>query len=114
MEQPRQWVKLENDKIVRGPSDYKPDDTYVEYVEVLNLTQPYTRVNVETAMVDGKFVKTVSSIPDYAVQRATEYPPIGDQLDDFWHAMDDNLIPRIEPFYSQVKAVKAKYPKPVQ
>jgi hypothetical protein len=108
------WVKVQDGQIVAGPDSFKPDDTYVEYVEVLNLTPPYTRVTVDIAMVNGKCVKTVTSVPDYSIQRATAYPPIGDQLDDFWHAMDNNLIPRIEPFYSQVKVVKDKYPKPPQ
>lgn len=108
------WVKMQGGEIVSGPSDYKPDDTYVEYIEILNLTPPYLRVDVTVAMVDGKCVKTVTSVTSYVAERLLAYPPIGDQLDDFWHAMDDNLIPRIEPFYSQVKAVKDKYPKPPQ
>jgi hypothetical protein len=29
-----------------------------------------------------------------------------------WHAMDDGLIPKIEPMYSEIKAVKEQYPKP--
>lgn len=44
--------------------------------------------------------------------RRRAYPPLGDQMDMLWHAMDDNVIPRIEPFYSQIKAVKEAYPKP--
>lgn len=43
--------------------------------------------------------------------RVVAYPPIGDQLDMFWHAMNDGVIPKIEPFYSDIKAVKDKYPK---
>ena len=76
-----QWVKVENGQITFGPSTYKPDDTYIEYVEVLNLTKPYERVTVNVAMVDGKCVKTVTSIADYRVQREAEYPPITDYLD---------------------------------
>lgn len=48
----------------------------------------------------------------YIDKRIPEYPPIGDQLDALWHAMDQNTLPRIEPFYSQIKAVKDRYPKP--
>jgi hypothetical protein len=108
MEQPIQWVKLEDGKIVSGPSDYKPDDTYVEYVEVLNLTPPYTRVNVETAMVDGKFVKTVTSIPDYRVQREAEYPLMADYIDGV--VKGDQA--QIDAYIAACQAVKAKYPKP--
>jgi hypothetical protein len=48
---------------------HKFDDTYVEYVEILNLTLPYSIVTVDIAMVDGKCVKTVTSISDYRIQR---------------------------------------------
>lgn len=48
---------------------------------------------------------------DYKKLRAAEYPKIADQIDALWHAMDDGLIPKIEPMYSEIKAVKDKYPK---
>lgn len=44
--------------------------------------------------------------------RRRAYPPLGDQMDMLWHAMDDNVMPRVEPFYSQIKAVKDANPKP--
>lgn len=48
----------------------------------------------------------------YAALRQEAYPAIGVQLDMFWHAMNDGQIPKIEPFYSEIKAIKEKYPKP--
>ena len=48
----------------------------------------------------------------YDQLRRKEYPAVGDQLDMLWHAMDDGLIPKIEPMYSDIKAVKEAYPKP--
>lgn len=48
---------------------------------------------------------------DYRKLRAAEYPKVGDQLDMLWHAMDDGVIPKIEPMYSEIKAVKDKYQK---
>jgi hypothetical protein len=48
----------------------------------------------------------------YRTQRGQEYPQISDQLDMLWHAMDGNAAARLEPFYSAIKAVKDKYPKP--
>ena len=44
-------------------------------------------------------------------RRASEYPSIEEQMDALWHAMNQGLIPKIEPMYSQIKAVKEKYPK---
>lgn len=48
---------------------------------------------------------------DYKELRAKAYPAIGDQLDMLWHAMDRGELPKIEPFYSELKAVKVKYQK---
>lgn len=50
--------------------------------------------------------------PLYVEQRKYSYPAIGDQMDMFWHAMNDGVIPKIEPFFSDIKAVKDRYPKP--
>lgn len=49
---------------------------------------------------------------DYKDLRAKAYPPLGDQLDMLWHAMDKGELPKVEPFYSELKAVKEKYYKP--
>ena len=29
-----------------------------------------------------------------------------------WHAMKDGTMPKVEPFFSQIEAVKARHPKP--
>jgi hypothetical protein len=48
----------------------------------------------------------------YQYQRREAYPSLGAQLDALWHAMDQGMIPKVEPMYSEVKAVKEAYPKP--
>lgn len=53
-----------------------------------------------------------SPFPLYVRNRKAEYPTIGDQLDALWHAMDQGTLPKIQPMYAQIKAVKDKYPKP--
>jgi len=62
--------------------------------------------------VDGK-VEYVPFVPvlTYQQKRQQEYPALGDQLDMIWHSMDGGITPKIEPFYSTIAAVKAKYPK---
>lgn len=105
-----QWVKVEDGKIVSGPMTYKHDDTYVEYIEVLNLVKPYSRVDVTISLVDGKCVKTVTSIPDYRVQREAEYPPIADYLDGV--VKGDQA--QIDAYIAACLAVKTRYPKPSQ
>jgi hypothetical protein len=48
---------------------------------------------------------------DYRKARLEQYPPVNEQLDMLWHAMDTGVLPKIEPMYSRIKAVKAAYPK---
>lgn len=54
----------------------------------------------------------VPRIKPYDELRRMYYPTLGDQLDSLWHAMDQNVLPRIEPFYTDIKTVKQQYPKP--
>lgn len=49
---------------------------------------------------------------DYRKRRAADYPSLADQIDALWHAMDAGTLPKVEPFYSQIRAVKDKYKKP--
>lgn len=51
-------------------------------------------------------------LPNYVLNRKKNYPPVGDQLDAIWHAMDKGVLPMVEPFYSDIKTVKDSYPKP--
>jgi hypothetical protein len=48
---------------------------------------------------------------DYRKARVDAYPNVREQLDMLWHAMDSYHMPRVEPFYSRIKAVKEAYPK---
>ena len=63
-----------------------------------------------TKYVDGQWINE-DPTPQYVYDRKTAYPTFGDQLDMLWHAMDDGLIPKIEPLYSEIKAVKEAHPK---
>lgn len=56
-------------------------------------------------------MELVDSALSYQELRRREYPKIADQLDAFWHAMHSHAMPRVEPFYSSILAVKQKYPK---
>lgn len=56
-------------------------------------------------------VKPVVQVP-YQVARREEYPTMGEQMDMLWHAMKDGTMPKVEPFFSQIEAVKARHPKP--
>ena len=47
----------------------------------------------------------------YQDKRQIYYPPIGDQLDMLWHAIDDGTLDKTSTFYTSLKATKDKYPK---
>lgn len=98
----------------------KPDNFgYVSETRQQNLfTQDYTFLyeSANKPDIDGKiwdgseWVKVVTR-PEYISLRAQNYPKLGEQLDCFWHAMNVGTLPKIEPFYSDIKKIKDKYPK---
>ena len=49
---------------------------------------------------------------DYRARRAAEYPPIAEQLDALWHAMQAGVLPMVPAFYEPIAAVKARFQKP--
>jgi hypothetical protein len=51
--------------------------------------------------------------PAYVKSRRMAYPKIEQQLEWMWQAMDAGTLPKIEPWYGQIAAVKAKFPKEV-
>lgn len=65
-------------------------------------------VTTQTVVVGGKPPEPIDM--NYARARAEAYPAITTQLDMLWHAMDSGQIPKAEPFYTTLKAVKVAYP----
>lgn len=49
-------------------------------------------------------------INDYAKRRQAEYPPVEEQLDALWHAMDRGELPPVPGFYDTLKGVKGRHP----
>lgn len=49
---------------------------------------------------------------EYDKTRLLAYPEIGEQLDMLWHAIDSGTLDKTSDFYTKLKAVKDKYPKP--
>lgn len=65
-------------------------------------------------LIGGAVIDVEPIVKDnYISRRVSSYPHVADQLDALWHAMDQGLLPKIEPMYSSVLAVKQKHPKPV-
>lgn len=51
---------------------------------------------------------------NYSQKRASYYPSLREQLDLLWHAVDDGKFgdtAKTSSFYTEIKAVKDKYPK---
>ena len=64
--------------------------------------------------VNGMLVPVPSRTPQappYTDRRRDAYPPIGEQLDALWHAMDAGHIPKVAAFYDPIATVKAAHPK---
>jgi hypothetical protein len=91
-------------------SDIPPQDGAV----IASSAPPLTVGKFKTRYVNEEYVSDGEPWVEitYAHHRKMAYPPIGDQLDMLWHAMNNGLIPKIEPMYSQIKAVKEANPKP--
>lgn len=108
------YARLDAENNVIGVSNCEPTGggTFVEVPEGVAIRLSTNKVKYS----GGKFIETTESwLPQrgYAMNRASEYPSVTDQLDMLWHAMDQGLLPKIEPMYSSILAVKQKHPKPV-
>jgi hypothetical protein len=71
--------------------------------------RPWHAIDVQTSTIirhdpEEEPQRTVSDV------RAQAYPPIGEQLDMLWHAMDAGEIPKATAFYERIKAVKDALP----
>lgn len=49
---------------------------------------------------------------EYISKRAVAYPPVEEQLDMLYKAMDAGEIPKATAWYNSIKEVKLEYPKP--
>ena len=107
------YIKLQNDLVLEAgvaPDGLEPQGSVMvdELPRAIDGTKTYYRA--------GKYVYTneprVVAQRTYIHDRVLEYPPIADQLDALWHAMNQGLMPKIEPMYSSILAVKQKHPKP--
>ena len=75
-----------------------------------NNTTPIPKADIEAKMVE---LQAEYDANQYQRDRATDSPPIGDQLDMLWHSIDQNPKLKSEyfEFYEAIQAVKVKHPK---
>lgn len=53
----------------------------------------------------------VQQTPEWMLNRRANYPEVDKALNSIWGAMDANIIPKAEPWYSDRKAVNDAYPE---
>lgn len=66
----------------------------------------YDSINMET----GELVPGIKPPPQHWELR--NYPPVEQQLDALWHAMNEGEIPKATVFYEGIKAIKDAHPRP--
>lgn len=107
------YIKLKDDLVVEAgiaPDGLEPAGSIKvdELPRAIDSTKTYYRAGKYTYTSEPRVV-----IPrTYVHARVSEYPAVADQLDAIWHAMDQGLLPKIEPMYSSILAIKQKHPKP--
>ena len=89
--------KIINDNIIQKGNIFFPrseiNSDYQQFVADV--------VGIGTTCVEGE---TVGVTTDYAEARASEYPPLQDQLDKIYHS-------GIDAWKADIKVIKDKYPK---
>ena len=89
--------KIINDQIIQKGNIFFPrselNSDYQQFVADV--------VGIGTTCVEGE---TVGVTTDYAEARASEYPPLQDQLDKIYHS-------GIDAWKADIKSIKDKYPK---
>lgn len=84
------------------------DEDYIEEAASaeLDIINPVTKT-----VLKNQKPKPAQVVKDYAEVRYGLYPSVQEQLDMLWHAMDQGQMPKVEPFYSSIKAIKQAVPK---
>lgn len=70
-----------------------------------NVTQVDEDLNIEDLQAMG--ISNETPMPEYALNRLREYPPIGQQLDKIFHE-------GIDAWKTEIQSIKDKYPKDTQ
>jgi len=82
-------------------------------LELVETTEEDPKFTGNEIWINGEW-EVIEPCPPYRKLRADSYPPIEDQLDDLWRAMDEGLLPKAGRFYDRIKDVKDKYAKTEQ
>lgn len=86
---------------------FENPQAYADIVSQANREHKDIKVENDTLVL----VEREPTVLGYKVLRAKEYPPIKDQLDMIWHAIDEDKLDKTSDFYLRLKAVKDEFPK---
>ena len=97
-------------KKINSDAEFIIKDATIEGIEWHNGTTPISKADIEAKMNE---MANEPEQSNYAEQRRSAYPEIGDQLDMLWHSIDQDaeLKQKYFDFYQAIKSVKVKYPK---
>jgi hypothetical protein len=86
---------------------------YALYPQVVKIDDGTGAFNIQgnKVEIDLALVNAWVNPNQYKQDRVKEYPPLPEQLDMLWHAMEQDPTKRLEPFYSSIKDIKDAYPK---
>ena len=68
-------------------------------------------INAKLAEIQADYDSRIQN-QTYQINRAKEYSHIFDQLDQLWHDIDEGKLDKTGSFYTTIKTIKDKYPKP--
>ena len=97
-------MSLDHEAIIKAyPSIATVDDSFVNY----GLDKDGNKVTLDQSKIDAARTTINSELAatKYQRDRAAEYPPIEDQLDNIYHN-------GVAGWKTTIKAIKDKYPKP--
>jgi hypothetical protein len=104
------YYKIQNGKLISS-LELTPEEASIQ-TNLVTEEPPEVLPDHELHWNGAWFQKPVQFyVPSYREQRAIMYPPLEDQLDALWHAMDIGSMEKHEPFYSMIKSVKERFPK---
>jgi hypothetical protein len=104
-----------NTKIINALNSLRPNALWIlrgtEYSEIDWKDSTQTKPTQEEIDAEITRLQVEYDAREYQRQREPNYPPIKDQLDMLWHAIDSGTLDKSSDFYTALKSIKAQYPK---
>ena len=79
------------------------------------IDNPVTELPTEAA-INAKLAEVQTDYDNkfqtHLIDRVKEYSSVLDQLDQLWHDIDEGKLDKTGSFYTTIKTIKDKYPKP--